>query len=161
MATSPTTPKRGVYSGTEASRFASQGGTDPLHKDRCITLSRLVEHRKLPDSACTVLSSGRLMRSPCCRCVCISTQSTPECLKLFFIKLGMGTSDRLRGVLGRTSVRAEYGYPKGSPNANSYRRNPPLQLSIQCSPQRTPKLPSSEPHGATRQKQVIAKTPAK
>jgi hypothetical protein len=29
------------------------------------------------------------------------------------------------------------------------------------SPQRTPKRPSSEPHGATRQQQAIAKTPAK
>jgi hypothetical protein len=56
-------------------------------------------------------------------------------------------------------VCAEYGYPKGSPNTNSYRRNPPLQLSIQCSPQRTSKWPSSKPHGATRQ-QAIAKTPA-
>jgi hypothetical protein len=36
-----------------------------------------------------------------------------------------------------------------------------LQLSIQWSPQRTPKRPSSEPHGATRQQQAIAKTPAK
>jgi hypothetical protein len=57
-------------------------------------------------------------------------------------------------------VRAGYGYPKGSPNTNSYRRNPPLQLSIQCSPQRTYKWSSSEPHGATRQ-QAIAETPAK
>jgi hypothetical protein len=57
-------------------------------------------------------------------------------------------------------VRAEYGYPKGSPNINSYRRNPPLQFSIQCSPQRTLKRPSSERHGATRQ-QANAKTPAK
>jgi hypothetical protein len=40
---------------------------------------------------------------------------------------------------GRTLVCAEYGYPKGSPNTNSYRRNPPVQLSIQCSPQRTSK----------------------
>jgi hypothetical protein len=58
-----------------------------------------------------------------------------------------------------TLVRAEYGYQKGSPNTNSYRRNPPLQLSIQCSPQRTPKRPSSEPHGAIR-KQAIAEPPA-
>jgi hypothetical protein len=57
---------------------------------------------------------------------------------------------------GRNSVRAEYGYPKGSPNTNSYRRQPPLQLSIQ----RTPKRPSSELHEATRQ-QAIAETPAK
>jgi hypothetical protein len=35
-----------------------------------------------------------------------------------------------------------------------------LQLLIQCSPQRTPKWPSSEPHGATRQ-QATAKTNAK
>jgi hypothetical protein len=41
-----------------------------------------------------------------------------------------------------------------------HRRNPPLQLSIQCSPQRTSKRSSCEPHGATRQ-QAIAKTPAK
>jgi hypothetical protein len=27
---------------------------------------------------------------------------------------------------GRTLVRAEYGYPKGSPNTNSSRRNVPL-----------------------------------
>jgi hypothetical protein len=47
---------------------------------------------------------------------------------------------------GRTLVCAEYGYPKGSPNTNSYRRNPPLQLSIQCSPQRTSKWPNSKPH---------------
>jgi hypothetical protein len=38
--------------------------------------------------------------------------------------------------------------------------SPPLQLSIQSLPQRTPKRPSSEPHGATRQ-QAIAKTRAK
>jgi hypothetical protein len=37
----------------------------------------------------------------------------------------------------------------------------PLQLSIQCSPQSTPKRPSSEPHGATRQQQATTKTPAK
>jgi hypothetical protein len=61
---------------------------------------------------------------------------------------------------GRTLVCAEYGYPKGSPNTNSYERNPPLQLSIQCSPQHTPKRPSSEPHGATRQL-AIAKKPEK
>jgi hypothetical protein len=61
---------------------------------------------------------------------------------------------------GRNLVRAEYGYPKGSPDTNSYRRNPPLQLSIQCSPQHTSKRPNSEPHGATRQ-QAIAETPAK
>jgi hypothetical protein len=61
---------------------------------------------------------------------------------------------------GRTLLCAEYGYPKGSPNTNSYRRNPQLQLSIQCSPQRTPKWPNSKPHWATRQ-QAIAKTPAK
>jgi hypothetical protein len=34
---------------------------------------------------------------------------------------------------GRTLVRAEYGYPKGSQITN------PLQLSIQCLPQCTPK----------------------
>jgi hypothetical protein len=62
---------------------------------------------------------------------------------------------------GRTLVRAEYGYPKRFPHTNSYRRNPPLQLPIQRSPQRTPKRPSSEPYGATRQQQTIAKTPAK
>jgi hypothetical protein len=45
----------------------------------------------------------------------------------------------------RTLVHAEYGYPKESPHTNSYRRNPPLQLSIQRSLQRTPKRPSSEP----------------
>jgi hypothetical protein len=61
---------------------------------------------------------------------------------------------------GRTSVRAEYGYRKGFPHTNSYRWNSPLQLSIQCSPQRTSKRPSNKPHGATRQ-QAIAKTPAK
>jgi hypothetical protein len=38
--------------------------------------------------------------------------------------------------------------------------NLPLQLWVQSSPQRTPKRPSSEPHGATR-KRGIAKTPAK
>jgi hypothetical protein len=38
--------------------------------------------------------------------------------------------------------------------------NPPLQLSIQRSAQRTSKWPNSEPHWATRQ-QAIAKTPAK
>jgi hypothetical protein len=42
----------------------------------------------------------------------------------------------------------------------SYRRNPPLQLSIQCLPQRTPKWHNSKPHGATSQ-QAIVKTPAK
>jgi hypothetical protein len=40
------------------------------------------------------------------------------------------------------------------------RRNPPLQPSIQGSPQRTPKRPSSGPHGATRQR-AIAETLAK
>jgi hypothetical protein len=30
---------------------------------------------------------------------------------------------------GRASARAEYDYPKGSPNTNSSRRNPPLQLA--------------------------------
>jgi hypothetical protein len=62
---------------------------------------------------------------------------------------------------GRTSVRGKYGYPKGYPNTNSYRRNPPLQLSIQCSPQRTRKQPSSEPHWATRQQQAIAEAPSR
>jgi hypothetical protein len=61
---------------------------------------------------------------------------------------------------GRTLVRAEYGYRKGSPNTNNCRKNPLLLLSIQCSPQRRSKRPGSEPHGATRQ-QAIAKTPAK
>jgi hypothetical protein len=61
---------------------------------------------------------------------------------------------------GRTSVCAEYGYQEGSLDTNSYRRNPPLQLSIQCSPQRTHKWPNSKPHWATRQ-QAIAETPAK
>jgi hypothetical protein len=46
------------------------------------------------------------------------------------------------------------------PNAVIQTPNPPLQLWIQCSPQRTPKRPSSEPHGVTRQ-QAIAETPAK
>jgi hypothetical protein len=41
------------------------------------------------------------------------------------------------------------------------RRDPPLQLSIQRSPQLTAKRPSRESHGATRQQQAIAKTPAK
>jgi hypothetical protein len=50
--------------------------------------------------------------------------------------------------------------PKGSPNTNSYKRNPPLQLSIQCSPQRTPKRPSSESHRASRQ-QATGKTRAR
>jgi hypothetical protein len=63
--------------------------------------------------------------------------------------------DSLAHDSGRTLV-----YPKGSPNINNYRRNPPLQLSIQCSPQRTPKRHISEPHGVTEQ-QAIAKTPAK
>jgi hypothetical protein len=64
----------------------------------------------------------------------------------------------LAHVSRRTSVRADYGYPKGSPNTNSWRRNPPLQLSIQFSPQCTSKSPSSKPHGAARQ--ATAKTPA-
>jgi hypothetical protein len=51
---------------------------------------------------------------------------------------------------GRTSVRPECGYPKGSPNTNSKRGNPPLQLSTQRSPQLTPERSSSEPHGETR-----------
>jgi hypothetical protein len=46
-------------------------------------------------------------------------------------------------------ARDEYGQLNGSPNTNSYRRNQPLQLSIQCAPQYTHKQPSSEPHGAT------------
>jgi hypothetical protein len=33
-----------------------------------------------------------------------------------------------------TLVRAECGYPKGSPNTNSYRINPSLQLSMQFVP---------------------------
>jgi hypothetical protein len=61
---------------------------------------------------------------------------------------------------GRTLVCTEYGYPKRSPDTNSWRRNPPLQLSIQCLPQRTSKWPNSKPNWATRQ-QAIAKTPAK
>jgi hypothetical protein len=61
---------------------------------------------------------------------------------------------------GCTLVCAEYGYPKGSPNTNSWRRNPPLQLSIQRSPQHTSKWPNSKPQRAIRQ-QAIAKTPAK
>jgi hypothetical protein len=40
------------------------------------------------------------------------------------------------------------------------KKNPPLQLSILCSPQSTSKWPNSEPRWATRQ-QAIAKTPAK
>jgi hypothetical protein len=56
---------------------------------------------------------------------------------------------------GCTLVHAKYGYSKGSPITN-----PPLQLSIQCLPQCTPRWPSSEPHGATIQ-QVVAKTPVK
>jgi hypothetical protein len=52
---------------------------------------------------------------------------------------------------GRALVRVEYGYPKGSPNTNSWRRNRTLQFSIQCPPQRTLKWPNSKPHGATRQ----------
>jgi hypothetical protein len=51
--------------------------------------------------------------------------------------------------------------PKGSPNTNSYRRNLPLQLSIQCSPQHTPKRPSSEPLGTSRKQQATVKAPAK
>jgi hypothetical protein len=31
---------------------------------------------------------------------------------------------------GSTSVCAECGYPKGSPNTNSYRRNPPVPVTI-------------------------------
>jgi hypothetical protein len=61
---------------------------------------------------------------------------------------------------GRTLVCGEYGYPKGSPNTNGWRKNPPLQLSIQCSLQHTSKWPSSKLHGATKQ-QAIAKTSAK
>jgi hypothetical protein len=60
-----------------------------------------------------------------------------------------------------TLVHAEYGYLEGSPNNNSERRILSLQLSIQCLPQCTPKWPSSEPHGATQQQQVIVKIPAK
>jgi hypothetical protein len=44
---------------------------------------------------------------------------------------------------------------------NSWRRNPPLQLSLQCSPQCTHKWPSSEPQDATQQQQAIAKIPVK
>jgi hypothetical protein len=56
---------------------------------------------------------------------------------------------------GRTLARVEYGCPKGSPNSKIYRRNPTLQLSIQCSPQRTPKRLSSEHHRATRQQVIV------
>jgi hypothetical protein len=61
---------------------------------------------------------------------------------------------------GRTLLRVEYGSPKGSSDTNRKRRNLLLQLSIQCSPQRTPEWPNSEPNGATRQ-QAISKTFAK
>jgi hypothetical protein len=60
-----------------------------------------------------------------------------------------------------TLVRAEYGYPKRSPNTNNQRWISQLELSVQCSPLHTPKRRSSEPHGATRQQQATAKTPAK
>jgi hypothetical protein len=40
-------------------------------------------------------------------------------------------------------------------------KNQPLQLLIQYSPQCTPKQPISDPHGATRQLQAIARAPAK
>jgi hypothetical protein len=43
---------------------------------------------------------------------------------------------------------------------NSWRRNPSLQISIDCESQCWHKRPSSEPRGATRQ-QTIAETPAK
>jgi hypothetical protein len=52
----------------------------------------------------------------------------------------------------RTLIRGEYGYPEGSPNTKSHRGYSSLQL-----PQRTPRRPTNEPHGATRQ-QTIAKT---
>jgi hypothetical protein len=61
---------------------------------------------------------------------------------------------------GRTLVRAEYGYPKGSPKP-TVKEEIRRYSSIQCSPQCTPKRPINEPHGATRQEQAIAKTPAK
>jgi hypothetical protein len=48
---------------------------------------------------------------------------------------------------GRVLVRAEH----GSPNTNSYRRNPTQQLSIQLPPQCTPRRRNSEPRGAARQ----------
>jgi hypothetical protein len=41
----------------------------------------------------------------------------------------------------RTLVHAVCGYPKGSPDTNSYSRNSPLQLLVQPSPQCTPRLP--------------------
>jgi hypothetical protein len=41
--------------------------------------------------------------------------------------------------------------PEGTQQLHiSYRRNPPLQLSIQC----TYKWPNSKPHGATRQQMI-------
>jgi hypothetical protein len=63
-------------------------------------------------------------------------------------------------AFGCTLVCAKYDYPKGSPHTNTYRGIPPLRLSIQCSPQHTPKWPNSKPHGATRQ-QAIEMTPSK
>jgi hypothetical protein len=77
-----------------------------------------------------------------------------------YINLRKFPVDSFAHDTGRTLVRAEYGYPKGSPNIDSYSTNSPLQLSIQCSPQRTPKRPINESHGATRQQQAIAKAPA-
>jgi hypothetical protein len=49
---------------------------------------------------------------------------------------------------------------EGISKRNQLQKKSVITAPIQCAPQSTPKRPSSEPHGATRQ-QAIAKTPAK
>jgi hypothetical protein len=50
--------------------------------------------------------------------------------------------------------------PRYVPNA-VIRKDLRTLLSVQSSPQRTPRRQSSEPHGLRRQKQAIAKEPSK
>jgi hypothetical protein len=84
-------------------------------------------------------------------CRVIKGSSTAEVNWEYMISMRTLLTESFTHDYGRTLRRSEYDDPKESPNTNSYRINPYLQLSMQCSPQHTPKRPSSEPHGATRQ----------
>jgi hypothetical protein len=69
-------------------------------------------------------------------------------------------ADRFQPKVLRKTVDASWYLPNTVIRRDLQTPVPSLQLSIQCAPQCTPRRPSSEPHGATRQ-QAIAKTPAK
>jgi hypothetical protein len=66
-------------------------------------------------------------------------------------------SKTLRMIVDAPWYVPNTGYPKRSPNTNSERINPPLQLSIQRSPQRTPNGLVEQPDNNS----VNGKTPAK